>query len=567
MDADTQKTVLILGAGVNGAALARELILNGVPVCIVDTSDLAFGASSKSTRLIHGGLRYLEYGDFRLVKESLDERSRLRKLAPQFVEPIRLFVPARKRFAGLFRSAFRFLGGSRFKFLYWLSAPFRDSTERGLWLVRLGLWLYDRLAGSDQFPDHAVCRTSAPDVPRIDSSRYRWMCAYTDAQMHYPERFIIALLEDARKLAEEQGIAFQLFTHHRAELQGAKAVIRQEAGSAVVEELQPAAVVNATGAWGDLTLEELKIPSRKLFGGTRGSHLVTYNRKLREAIGNNGLYAEAGDGRLIFVLPFGEGVLIGTTDERFEKRPEQAVTSEKERDYLLAMTNNLFPDVNLSQNDVELHYSGIRPLPHVTGGKTASVPRGHWIEKHTGTELPLFTLVGGKLTTARAFGEDVADALFERLGIQRQADTRDRPVPGGENYPVNANALQAEWNWMSDEFSLSVEQIQTLWTLCGTRVDEILYQIGNISSENLDKTSIPIDFARWCIKHEWVTTLDDLVERRLMLLYHPELTRTCLQQLAACLVEAGKLHRDSQNQAVQSTVDRLKQYYGKTVIE
>ncbi|MCH7571823.1 MAG: glycerol-3-phosphate dehydrogenase/oxidase [Planctomycetes bacterium] len=563
MDASLQSPVLILGAGVNGAALARELLLNDVPVCIVDVNDLAFGASSRSTRLIHGGLRYLEYGDFRLVKESLRERSRLRKLAPQFVEPLRLFIPVRKRFAGLFRSVFRFLGGSRLLPLYWLSRPFRDATERGLWLVRMGLWLYDRLAGCDEFPNHSVCKTSAETSPNIDSSRYRWMCAYTDAQMQYPERFIVALLEDARQLAEDKEIPFRVFTYHRAELQDQNVMIHRCADDSVVEKFSPLAVINATGAWGDFTLKELNVSSKRLFGGTKGSHLVTYLPKLREAIGKNGLYAEAADGRLLFVLPFGEGVLVGTTDERFHQRPEQAIASERELDYLIEMTNHLFPQVNLTRDDVEMHYSGVRPLPYVSGGKTASVSRGHWIKRHNEFSMPVYTLVGGKLTTARAFAEDVADLLFERLGITRRADTKDRPIPGGADYPSSKESLHAEWRRLADVFSLRIEQIRVLWSLCGNRVEGILREIGSVGSENLEETQIPLDFVRWVIQHEWVTRLEDLVERRLLLVYRPGLSEKCLRQLAQCLVEAGCFASSEIETAIETTIGRLKDYYGK----
>ncbi|MCH7988296.1 MAG: glycerol-3-phosphate dehydrogenase/oxidase [Planctomycetes bacterium] len=563
MDARLQSPVLILGAGVNGAALARELVLNGVAVCLVDVNDIAFGASSRSTRLIHGGLRYLEYGDFRLVKESLRERSRLRKLAPQFVEPLRLFIPVRKRFGGLFRSAFRFLGGSRFLPLYGFSKPFRDVTERGLWLVRMGLWLYDRLAGCDEFPNHTVCKTSSNRSPQIDSSRYRWMCAYTDAQMQYPERFIVALLEDARQLAEEKEIPFRVFTYHRAELRDQNVRIHRCADDSVVEEFSPLAVINATGAWGDFTLKELNVSSKRLFGGTKGSHLVTYNPKLREAIGDDGLYAEAADGRLLFVLPFGEGVLVGTTDERFQERPEQAVASERELDYLIQMTNHLFPQVNLTRDDVETHYSGVRPLPYVSGGKTASVSRGHWIETHDEFSIPVYTLVGGKLTTARAFAEDVADVLFERLGVTRTADTKDRPIPGGADYPSNRESLHAEWKRLADEFSLRIEQISAMWSLCGNRVEQILQEMESVSSETVEGTQIPLDFVRWVIQHEWVTTLDDLIERRLLLVYRPGLSEKCLRQLAQCLVEAGCFDSSEIETSIETTIERLKDYYGK----
>ena len=156
--------VLILGAGINGAALARELVLNGVPVWVVDKADIASGATAASSRLIHGGLRYLEYGELDLVRESLDERARLLRLAPQFVEPLRLYIPLTHRTGSFWRSVMRFFGAARSSFLSRLALPGRR--ERGLWLVRMGLWLYDRFARDPEFPESSVVRVGEPGTPQ-----------------------------------------------------------------------------------------------------------------------------------------------------------------------------------------------------------------------------------------------------------------------------------------------------------------------------------------------------------------------------------------------------------------
>ncbi len=201
--------VLILGAGINGAALARELVLNGVGVTLVDTADLAFGATAYSSRLIHGGLRYLEYGEFDLVRESLAERGRLLRLAPHLVRPLRLHVPVERRLGGLRMSASRFLLGQH--------APqsWQRPTPRGMWLVRTGLWLYDRYARDPSLPRHSVHRVGEGGVP-VDPAKYRWLCAYSDAQVVYPERLVVAFLEDARALAAGSGTTFQFFNYHEA---------------------------------------------------------------------------------------------------------------------------------------------------------------------------------------------------------------------------------------------------------------------------------------------------------------------------------------------------------------
>ncbi|MEX2285729.1 MAG: FAD-dependent oxidoreductase, partial [Planctomycetaceae bacterium] len=407
MPADRRQPVLILGAGINGCAVARELLLNGIPVCIVDANDIAWGATSRSSRLIHGGLRYLEYGDFRLVRESLQERSRLRKLAPQFVKPLRLHIPVRRRFAGLCQSAFRFLGGDRISKTRWLAALVPNRSERGLWLVRLGLWFYDRFAWGREFPKHRVVRAGSGDGPAVDAD-YRWLCGYTDAQMRYPERFVLALLEDARRLAAEHGLEFSVFTYHHVALDGTYARVEQRSDGCVSSKFDPSLVINSTGAWGDLTLAELGMSSPPLFGGTKGSHLVSFEPRLRAALGDDGVYAETSDGRLIFVLPFGDSVLVGTTDERFSGPPDDAIATEQELDYLIGMINHLFPQLTFTRGHVHMHYAGVRPLPASVAGKTSSITRDHFIETHSRGPLAVWTLVGGKLTTARALAEQVA---------------------------------------------------------------------------------------------------------------------------------------------------------------
>src|SRR3954468_11558156 len=152
------RPVLVLGGGINGAAVARELILNGVPVWLLDTADLAFGATAYSSRLIHGGLRYLEFGEFSLVKESLDKRARLLKLAPHLVKPLRLFIPVRNSWGGLAQSASKFLG---------LPLKSKQTVHRGLRVVQAGLWLYDRYARDRSLPRRSLHRPGESGVPAV----------------------------------------------------------------------------------------------------------------------------------------------------------------------------------------------------------------------------------------------------------------------------------------------------------------------------------------------------------------------------------------------------------------
>lgn len=551
------RPVVILGAGINGAALARELVLNGVPVLLVDTADVAYGTTAYSSRLIHGGLRYLEYGEFSLVRESLQERNRLLRLAPQYVRPLRLAIPVGKRTGGWMSSIRRFLGASS------------SATERGLWLVRMGLGFYDLYARDSHLPRHSATRVGAAGSVPVDPHRYRWLCMYWDAQILYPERFVLALVEDARAVADQQGVEFALYTYHRVRLVGDRVEIRRtgDAEGEPVRTVHPSAVVNATGAWVDRTLGQQGILTRQLIGGTKGSHFVTFNQPLAEALGGQGVYAEAEDGRPVFLLPWDRGTLVGTTDLPFTGDPAEAVATDDELDYLVGVVRQLFPQIELTRDDIHLHYAGVRPLPQTGGATPGSVTRRHWMEGHLGSGVPVYSIIGGKLTTCRSLAEESAATILQRLGRSPQADSRERPIPGGESYPVDETALDAQWRRLGDRFQLPEESVRAIWQLYGSRTESLLAELREPLGDCVAGTPLPKSLARWVIRREWVATLDDLIERRLMLLYDPGLSRATLQDLAGLLVQEGKLAAGDVATQVTATCRRLLDHFGKRVPE
>lgn len=566
--------VLIIGAGINGCALARELALNGVPVWIVDEYDIGSGATSRSSRLIHGGLRYLEYGEFRLVRESLEERRRLLKLAPHFVRPLRLHIPVSHRTGGIWSSVVRFLSSLRIplrsRLLSRLLSRVRTRGSRGLWLVRVGLRIYDWFARDPDVPSSSVQSVTNASVPQVNRRLYRWLCDYTDAQMQYPERFTLAMLEDARRLAVENEVEFHVETHATARNEGLAWQITTKDGD--VHRIAPSAVVNATGAWGDFTLAELGVKTPRLLGGTRGSHFVVFDARLRESLRGAGVYAETADGRLVFILPFVEGVLVGTTDERFSERPNLAVATEDELGYLTDLVNEVMPDASISRDDIAVHYSGVRPLPYQESGRTASISRDHTIHQHDDCPVPTMTLVGGKLTTCRAFAERVADRLLEAIGMTRQRSSRDLKFASNEGYPRSDDELESRLNDISSLHQIPIAVVRSIWDLLGTRSDCFLDWIGQLDRAERDRMLNPLDgstmpsgLAYWAIDREWARTLDDLVERRLMLVFSLQITRGCLRRLAVCLVDRGYLASESVETAVESTIQRLKRCYGRTI--
>ena len=557
-ESTTAQPVLILGAGIHGAAIARELLLNGLSVVLVDAADVASGATSKSSRLIHGGLRYLEFGDIGLVQESLRERRYHLEHVSHFVQPLRLYIPLKESWSGLIPAAVGFLGGRQFSPGKWLP---QTSTSRGYWPVRLGLSMYDWLAGESLLPGSSSVPLNDPAAPRIDPARYRSLVAYSDAQMLYPERVVLALVAEAQAIATAAHLSFTVATYAR--LNWNTRICRVESPLlAAPYEFQPALVINASGAAGDLTLSRLGVTSLPHFGGTKGSHILTWHPGLREALKGHAVYAEAPDGRPVFVLPFADGVLIGTTDEYWEGPPEEAVATEAEINYLIEMVAGVFGIV-LSREDIAAHYSGVRPLPRHPTGTNAAISRDHSLATDHREGCPVITLVGGKLTTWRAFAEEATNLALGTLGRLRYADTRRRSVWGNEPLEGRSHAdLQLFQQWAL-EFQSTPEEVATLWRLFGTRLTHVLQDVADEPREPLADTTLSTRIARWIIRHEHVQGLADLVERRLMTVLGPELSVSHLEQLARCLVEEGRLNLEDIPTAVEQTRLRLQRYYGR----
>ena len=437
-------------------------------------------------------------------------------------------------------------------------------------LICAGLGFYDLYARDLHLPRHAAARVGAAGSVPVDPRRYRWLCTYWDAQIPYPERFVVALVEDARALAAEQGAEFSLYTYHRVRLgrrSSGNSSGRGYGGGESVRSVQPAAIVNATGAWVDLTLAQLDVITRPLIGGTKGSHFLTFHPPLAEALGGQGVYAEAEDGRPVFVLPWDRGTLVGTTDIPFAGDPATAVATEAELDYLVGVVRQLFPQLDLTRADVHLHYAGVRPLPQTGGGTPASVTRRHWMEEHAGGSVPMYSIVGGKLTTCRSLAEQSAATILQRLGRSPSAHSRQRPIPGGESYPADETELQATWQRLASRFRLPPESVQSIWTLCGSRTESVLAELDDLAGPSLTGTRLPTSFVRWIIRHEWVATLDDLIERRLMLLYDPHVSRSTLDELAGLLVESGRLAAADLQPAVSATCRRLQDHFGKRLAD
>jgi glycerol-3-phosphate dehydrogenase len=495
----TSAPFLILGGGINGAAIARELTLNRQDVVLVDCADLASGATAYASRLIHGGLRYLEYREVDLVRESLAERERLLRVAPDFVRPLELVIPTESRFGGGRAAAANYLGWK------WL-APTKI-VKRGSWIVSTGLRMYDRLSQPCSLPGFRTAPRDTTPFGRLGGApAYRWFCSYWDAQIVAPERFTIALLRDAAEVARQNGTRFEVLPYHDLVRDGVEIVIRSQAHPEKGElQTRPAAVINCAGAWVDEALKCIDITAPRCMGGTKGSHLVTFHPGLKEALGPQGVYAEAPDGRPLFLLPFMNGTLVGTTDLRYEGSPGDAVTDDAEVAYLLDAVKSIFPNAGVTEKDIEAVYCGVRPLPYSPKGGAASITRRHWTQHHKDAPIPLWSVIGGKLTTCRSLAEETAEEVLSALGRPFTPLTRER-------------AITERW-------------------------------------ERSDVQSM--------LRDEWVTHLADLVERRRLLQFDPSFDLARLKIFADMMVEAGKFGSESRDREISSAAKRMKEFYRK----
>ena len=282
------------------------------------------------------------------------------------------------------------------------------------------------------------------------------------------------------------------------------------------------------------------------------------------ALGDGGVYAETADRRLCFILPLGDAVLVGTTDERWSGPPEDAVASEAELDYLLSLVQTVF-GLTLSRPDLVAHYSGVRPLPRTTDTNNAAVSRDHSLVEHRLHGVHIVTLVGGKLTTFRLVAEQIADRVLQQLGITRQTSTRERMLAGAEGFPRESSEWPKLCQQWATNYGATAEEANALWPLYGMRTRDILAAVASQPLTVVADTPFTMRVVRWVIGHEWVTTLDDLIERRLLLIFAPRLTLSTLRDLAECLVASGRLTAEVVPSVIESTRERLLTHYGRAV--
>lgn len=424
--------VVIIGAGVNGAGLYRDLCAQGLRCLILDKGDFGSGTSAAPSRLIHGGLKYLETGELRLVAESTYERNLLLRNAPHLVKPLPTLLPIFSWTRGI-GAALRTLLGST-------TAP----RSRGALLVKMGLAMYDFYGRRARvMPRHRMFSRARAleEVPAL-TPRIAAVGRYHDATVTAPERLVLELVQDGTRLSPgSEALNWTALT-------GRSGAVLHLDGPDGVREVTARLVVNAAGPWIDSVNRALAMPLPRQIGGTKGSHILLDHPELLRQLDGRMIYFEGNDGRILLVFPYHGRALVGSTDIPAED-PDQAVCTPEEVAYFIGALRDLLPGLRFDEGQIVYAYAGIRPLPNSEGVAPGLISRDHSApvaEPEGDRPFPVIALIGGKWTTFRAFSAEVADSVLKRLGHPRRQGTDTLRIGGGQGMPDAA----ARGDWIAE---------------------------------------------------------------------------------------------------------------------
>ena len=496
--------VLVVGGGVNGTGVALDAAGRGLSVALCEKGDLAGATSSSSSKLIHGGLRYLEHYEFRLVKEALAEREVLLAKAPHIMWPLRFRLPHQKHL-------------------------------RPAWMIRIGLFLYDSLAKRNVLPRSKKVSTSS-DSPLVND-------------IHTCFEYSDGWVDDAR-LVVLNALA--------AQDQGAKIYTRTECVSAVKQDalwnvtlkdslgktftVKARALVNAAGPWAVSFIDRVKdIHNPNAMRMVKGSHFIV--PKLYDS--EEAYILQNKDGRIVFVIPYeNDFSLVGTTDEDYKGDPSQASISAAETDYLIDIVNTYFKK-KISKDDIVHSYSGVRPLLEEANASAQELTRDYKVELTGSKTSPiLLNIFGGKITTYRKLAEHAVDKLSTLFPKAGQAWTKGVPLPGGafSDKGTLLKELEQKFSWLPE--SLATRYVRQYGMLCFKFLNgkTALTDMGQNFGHDLFQAEVD-----YLIKHEWAMTLEDVIWRRTKL--GLRLNQRDQQQLDAyiqsCLVSDTQLKKSA----------------------
>ncbi len=511
--------VVIIGGGINGLATFRDLAFQGVDVVLVERDDFVSGASSASSHMIHGGIRYLENGEFRLVQESVEERNSLIRIAPHYVKPLETTVPIFSTFSGILSAPLRFLTHRQGK-----------PTERGAALIKAGLTLYDSFSrDGGSVPRHRFHgrRRSLAELPALNPE-VKYTATYYDASMHDPERLALDVLFDGLGA----GPHARAVNYLEAIGLGADGVRVRDALTGAEFDIAADVVVNTSGPWTDLTNAELGRPTAYM-GGTKGSHIVLDNPELLAATSGREIFFEHEDGRIVLIYPLKGRVMVGTTDLEHDMR-EPAICTEEEVDYFFDLIAHVFPTVHVDRSQIVYRFAGVRPLPRHDDTQPGFVSRDYRIERTDVAERPgttLLSLVGGKWTTFRALAEHLSGEVLDLLGRERVRSTKGLAIGGGAGYPATDDARQVWIVSHGDEVGRA--RAEELLERYGTRAEAFLEEVYAETDAPLEHdAAYSIGEIAWLARNEHVVHLVDVVLRRTSIAFTGSVTGQLLDELA-----------------------------------
>jgi glycerol-3-phosphate dehydrogenase len=544
-------SVLIVGGGINGIGTFRDLAMQGVDVLLVERADFCSGASAASSHMAHGGVRYLENGEFRLVREAVRERNLMIQNAPHLVRPLPTTIPMFKWFSGLFNAPL--------KFLNWLDRP----AERGAFVIKIGLMFYDAFTGKTRTVPRHQFHLKAESLRRYPRLNPNVICTatYYDGTILSPERLAMEVLLDGEA---ENPNAHALNYVSLAGGEGDSVTLKDEVNGETLT-VKPRLLINAAGPWIDLSNRTLGLETR-FIGGTKGSHLVIDNPDLHAAIGDHEFFFENKDGRIVLIFPLYEKVLIGTSDIPVDD-PDDIQCTDEEIDYFIEMVARVFPDIPVAKDQIVFSFSGVRPLAYSKAKRAGQITRNHSIEvvsgMWTGLNFPVYSLVGGKWTSFRAFSEQVTDKALAFLGKQRQKGTDDLAIGGGRNYPQSDEERQKTIDGLTAWTGVSKERLNELFDRYGSRVEPMAMFISKSPDQEL--RSLPGYTKRelaFLAQEEKIVHLEDLLLRRSMLAMLGQLTRERLDELAEVVSESLGWSGQQKKAEVQQALSVLAGRHG-----
>ena len=539
--------IVIIGAGVNGAGLFRDLSLQGVDCLIVDKGDFGSGASAAPSRLIHGGLKYLETGEFGLVAQSTLERNLLLRNAPHCVSPLPTVIPIFSWGKGVW-AALRTLFGSK-------TAP----RSRGALLIKIGLTIYDYYGSRNRvMPRHQMVgrRRALSEIPALTPSIVA-TGTYYDAKISQPERLVFELIADG--LDANPASRAANYTELVSSSNGVLAF--RPANGGHVYGARPKMVVNAAGPWINQVNTLLGAPSR-LIGGAKGSHILLKHDELVSSLAGRMIYFEADDGRICLVYEYLGHALVGSTDIAADD-PDTVRCEPEEIEYLLESLRALLPGMAFGRGQIVYAYSGVRPLPASDTSIPGLISRDHSTpiaEADHARPFPIVSLIGGKWTTFRGLAEEVADIVLDRLKRGRTTTTRAMAIGGGRDFPIDARARE---KWIGEAAAASgvdERRLDQLLTRYGTNALRIArHQSGWNEEDHLPDS---IDFSAseidYIVRNEFVERLADVVMRRTTLAIGGSLTKKDLELIVAISGRALRWDAERMSGEIDAVVGELR---------